>query len=403
MEVKAAVARTRGSPLVIEGLSLDEPRPDEILVRLIASGVTLSDRDAIDGLLPMCLPFVPGSEAAGIVERVGRAVAHIAPGDAVVTCYAACGHCTNCQAGHARRCVHFDVLNLTGRRPDGSAPFRQDEPVGGFFFGQSSFATHILCRAMDAVRVRATAPLEVLACLGGEILAGAGTIRRGFRLSEGDSLAVSGADAAGLVAVMLAKTLGADPIVVADPDENRRKIATECGATVTVHTDDALADAARGLTGDGVRFALDTTGHGTAEEACRRSVRRGGVCAFKTAEASEQPGSGTQVAVGQPVIIPADGHGSPAALIPELAALYDQGRLPLDLLISFFEFQHVNDALDAYRRGRVVKPILRFSLGSFGDLDRAKTEGAVSETDAPPVSDDVDAKERASADAPLTS
>ena len=91
MKVKAAVVRAYGAQLALEGLELDEPRADEVLVRLVACGVARADLKAIAGVLPMPLPFVPGTEGAGIVEKTGDGVTHVATGDAVVVSAAACG------------------------------------------------------------------------------------------------------------------------------------------------------------------------------------------------------------------------------------------------------------------------------------------------------------------------
>ena len=389
MKVKAAVARTRHALLVLEGLELDEPRADEVLVRLVACGVARADLKAIAGDLPMPLPFVPGTEGTGIVEKVGESVTHVATGDAVIVSAAACGACAPCVAGRPRACTQFAALNLGGRRLDGSAPFLVEEraddaphdqvEVNGFFFGQSSFATHALCRAASVIKLPVGAPLEILAGFGCELLIGAGVIAQGFRFEAEDTLVVTGADAIGLVDIMLAKAHGAGTIFVADADEARRTLAVEVGATVVVHDADDLALAVKSMTGAGARFALDTTATDAARKACLDSLAEGGICALVDPPKGTTVDFDDQVADGATLVISADGHADPQVLIPELVALQAQGRLPIDKLLSFFPFELVNDALDAFRAGRVVKPVLRFPLGSFGDLDRAKAEGAVSE------------------------
>ena len=383
MKVKAAVARSRGAPLSIEGLDLDEPRDDEILVRLIASGVGRPDLDAIDGHLAMPLPFVPGGEGAGIVERVGSQVAHLAPGDAVVVTFAFCGHCGPCTSGHPRACVDFGALNLAGTRLDGSTVFSAEGArVNGSFYGQSSFATHLTCRAASAVKLATDAPLELLACLGGELLRGAGTILHGFRPRPDDAVLIIGADAVGLAATMAAKASGAKIIIVADDSERRRMLASELGATLAVRTDDDLADLVRSLAADGVRFALEATGIAAMRAACLASLGRGGTCAFVDAPADAALDFEDQIADGAVLLTSADGHAPPKVLIPELVKMHRNGALPLEKLVDFFPFEHVNDALDALRAGTVAKPVVRFSLGGFGDLDRAKVEGAANEAPA---------------------
>ena len=389
MKVKAAVARVHRAPLAIEGLELDEPRADEVLVRLVACGVARADLKAIEGELLMPLPFVPGTEGAGIVEKVGDAVTHVATGDAVIISAASCGACAPCVAGRPRACTQFSALNLAGRRLDGSTPFLIEEAedaarpheqveVNGFFFGQSSFATHALCRAASIIKLPVGAPLEILAGFGCELLIGAGVITHGFCFEAEDTLVVTGADAIGLVAIMVAKARGAGTIFVAEADEARGALATEIGATVVVQDSTDLASAVRSMTGAGARFALDTTGEDAARKACLDSLAEGGTCALVDPPAAAAVGFDDRVTGDATRVISADGHADPKVLIPELVALQAQGRLPIDKLLSFFPFELVNDALEAFAQGKVVKPVLRFPLGSFGDLDRAETEGAAS-------------------------
>ena len=415
MQVKAAVARAHGAPLEIEGLDLDEPRADEVLVRLVACGVARADLKAIDGTLPMPLPFVPGTEGAGIVEKVGEDVEHVSPGDTVVVTAGACGVCARCRAGNPRACADFGALNLAGRRLDGSTPFlieeredaepREEVEVNGLFFGQSSFATHTLCRGSSVIKLPVGAPLEILAGLGCELLIGAGVIVHGFRFQAEDTLVVTGADAIGLVAIMVARARGAGTIFVAEADEGRRALAAEIGATVVVHDTDDLPSAVMSMTGSGARFALDTTTSEAGRAACLASLAEGGTCALVDPPQGTTVDFDDQVADGATLVISADGHADPQELIPELVSLQAEGRLPIDKLLSFFPFELVNDALAALAEGRIVKPVLRFPLGSFGDLDRAKTEGAVSEVPAEtpeplpekvpdPEPEEVDEKER---------
>ena len=384
MNIKAAVARTHGAPLVIEGLVLDDPRADEIVVRLVASGVAAVDREATLGILPMPLPFVPGAEGAGIVEHVGAAVTGLVAGDAVVIGYGFCGACANCAAANPRACLDFAALNLGGRRIDGSTPFVADGDAGdsrvnGFFFGQSSFATHLVCRAASAIKVPMGAPLEILACLGGELIVGAAVITRVFDLREGASLIISGANAVGLVACMVAKACGATTIIVADADENRLAIASELGATAAVHIDDLAATAKR-LVAAGPMFALDTTGDAAVVAACLASLSSTGACALLPPATRIVSDVGPEIEADRRIVA-ADTPAAPDAMVRELAALHADGKLPVERLIGFFPFELVNDALEALAAGTVLKPVLRFPLGSFGDLDRALTEGA--EKDVP--------------------
>ncbi len=376
MKVMAAVARHFGEPLRIEPLEVDEPRESELLVRLIASGVARVDREAIAGRLAVELPFVPGSEAAGIVERVGPGVQTPAPGAAVLIAYGACGLCPNCRDGDRRRCQEFETRNLAGCRADGTTPFvgttppaGEDPAVRGFFFGQSSFATHVLCRAADAVVVDTGVPLELFAALTGEFLTGAAPLLD-LDLRAENTVLIAGAGFVGLAACMVAKARGIKTIIVADPDEDRRKLALAVGATIAVPMDDGLPAVVASLAPDGARFALDASGAASGRTACLASLARNGTCA----STETQPIDESVGAAG--TCVSADAGIDAGKLLPRLIAFYRDGELPIERLVNFFPFEQVNDALGAAETKTVVKAVLRFSLGSFGDLDRAGTEGS---------------------------
>jgi Alcohol dehydrogenase GroES-like domain len=83
-EIKAAVVREKGGPFNIETLSLEGPRRDEVLVKVVATGLCHTDMVARDKGYPVPQPIVLGREGAGIVESVGADVLKVAPGDSVV-------------------------------------------------------------------------------------------------------------------------------------------------------------------------------------------------------------------------------------------------------------------------------------------------------------------------------
>src|SRR5688572_27251179 len=192
MKIQAAVLRTAGAPLSIETLEVDGPREDEIAVRLVASGICHTDLRACEDAGPVPRPIVLGHEGAGIVERVGAAVRKVAPGDAVLMSFDSCGRCPCCLGNAPAYCHQLLERNFGGRRPDGSAPFIDSEgkPVFGSFFGQSSFATHALCRERNVVRCGADAPLELLAPLGCGVQTGAGAVLLSLKVERGDAVAV---------------------------------------------------------------------------------------------------------------------------------------------------------------------------------------------------------------------
>lgn len=112
--VTAAVVREKAAPFQIENLQLDEPRPDEVMVRIVATGVCHMDMVARDQEYPVPLPMVLGHEGAGVVEKLGEAVEGLEVGDHVVLSYGSCGHCVNCASGRPGYCVEFYDRNFKG-------------------------------------------------------------------------------------------------------------------------------------------------------------------------------------------------------------------------------------------------------------------------------------------------
>ena len=162
MKILAAIARNKGEPLSIEDVELESPRADEILVRVVATGICHTDVVVRNGMLPTPMPVVLGHEGAGIVESVGIAVSKVKPGDHVVMTFNSCGVCPSCQE-HARTyCHEFFPRNFFAARSDGSSALTKGgERINGNFFGQSSFANFALCHDANVVKVPDDVPLEL--------------------------------------------------------------------------------------------------------------------------------------------------------------------------------------------------------------------------------------------------
>jgi aryl-alcohol dehydrogenase len=226
MKIQAAVTRARSAPMSLEMLDLAEPRDDEILVRLVATGVCHTDMAMRDQAFPVPQPIVLGHEGAGVVVKTGRFVSDVAPGDHVVMSYNSCGHCPSCREDEAGYCHDFFGYNFAGQRPDGTSPISKgDEVIHGNFFGQSSFATYALCHPRNVVKVRNDAPLDLLGPLACGVQTGAGAIINALKVGAGDSVAIFGAGSVGLSAVMAARTVGATTIVAVDLNKKRLALA----------------------------------------------------------------------------------------------------------------------------------------------------------------------------------
>src|SRR5690349_16926384 len=225
---------------------MEPPRPDEVVVRIAATGLCHTDLVVRDQVYPVPLPIVLGHEGAGVVAAVGSAVTKVRPGDHVALSFLPCRQCRPCLDGFPASCANFNDMNFAGQRPDGSHALSTTDggTVHDRFFAQSSFGTFAIANEANTVKVRADAPLELLGPLGCGIQTGAGTVLRALRVGAGASFAVTGAGAVGLSAVMAAHAAGATTIIAVDVVPARLDLARELGATHAINgsTSDAVAE-----------------------------------------------------------------------------------------------------------------------------------------------------------------
>lgn len=365
MRIIAAVARAPHQPLTIETLDLAEPRVDEVLVRLVATGICHTDIAMRDQAFPVPQPIVLGHEGAGIVERVGSTVTKVLPGDHVLMSYNSCGTCRSCLAHATSYCYDFFGRNFGGSRPDGSSPLSLDgASIHGNFFGQSSFATRALCNSRNVVKVPSELPLQKLGPLACGVQTGAGAVLNGLRVPAGASFAVFGSGSVGLSAVLAARVAGATRIIAVDRLDTRLELAREFGATdvVDVTTTDPIR-AVMEITGDGAAFTLDTTGTPAVIRQAVECLAPRGRCAILGASPV-----GTEVSLdvlhlmtaGRRIQGTVEGDSAPDVFIPVLLELFGQGRFPFDRMLRFYPFEQINEAMADSEAGRAVKPVLVF-------------------------------------------
>ncbi len=184
--------------------------------------------------LPTPLPAILGHEGAGIVEAVGADESHVKPGDRVIMSFNSCGHCAACDLDKPTYCYNFVLENWLGTRADGSATAFQGRNGGERQFLRPVFLRHPCHRPCPQCRQGAGQcrphPLATLAPLGCGFMTGAGAVLRSMAVRKGAPIAIFGAGAVGLAAVMAAKIAGADPIIAVDVFDSRLALAKELGA-----------------------------------------------------------------------------------------------------------------------------------------------------------------------------
>jgi len=366
MQITAAVTRSPSGPFSLETLDIEPPRAGEVLVRVVATGVCHTDMVMRDQHLPTPQPVVLGHEGAGVVERVGPGVTKVAVGDHVVMTFNSCGQCPSCSDHAPTYCHAFFPRNFMGVREDGSSGLSRDgEVIHANIFGQSSFATHALCHERNAVKVDKAAPLERLGPLGCGVMTGAGAVMNALKVPAGRSLAVFGAGAVGLSAVLAAKAIGAGSIIAVDINPERLALALDLGADHALNgAEGGVVEKIQAITGTGANFSIDTTANLTVMRQAVDCLGARGVCGLVGASKMGDELALDAVSVmsgGKMVRGVVEGDADPDVFIPELIALHQAGRFPFDRLIRFYPLSGINQAVADAESGRVIKPVVRMA------------------------------------------
>jgi aryl-alcohol dehydrogenase len=371
MRIRGAVLEAKGGPFVLEDLDLDEPRPDEILVRIVASGICQTDAHARNQEMPVPMPIVLGHEGAGVVERCGSAVTSLVPGDHVVLSYQACGHCRPCLSGHPQYCLRGFDANFGGARLDATNGLHRAAPakteMHGHFFGQSSFATYALATERNAARIPKDVPLALMAPLGCGLQTGAGAVLNSLQVAAGSSIAIFGTGAVGLAAVMAARVAGAATIIAVDVNAQRLALATELGAThiINAREQDVPSQIGKIVPG-GVNYILEITGRPEMLAMAVDCVAHMGTVGLigGAGPGTKAPIEMLSLAWGRHLRGIVQGDAIPQLFIPTLIELHRSGKFPFERLVRFYEFEDIDQAFADSRSGEVIKPILRISKES---------------------------------------
>ena len=360
--MKAAVMRAAREPLVIEDIQLGTPGPREVVVRTAATGVCHSDLHVLEGSLPNPVPIVLGHEPAGVVEAVGSAVEHVAPGDHVIGCLSAfCGTCEYCVAGRPNLCEG----EATMRHPDEPPRLAKDgEPIAQFVH-LSAFAERMLVHENALVRIRRDVPLDRVALIGCGVTTGLGAVFNTARVRAGCTVAVIGCGGIGLSVIQGCRIAGAGRIVAVDTAAWKLDLARRLGATDVV-------DAAAGnpvpavveMTAGGVHYAFEAIGTPATVRQAVRMARKGGtivmIGAVPVGVNVELPG--TDIVLREKTILGCMmGSNRFRTDMPRYIELYRRGLLHLDEMISArLPLERVNDAFEAMRQGTAARSVIVF-------------------------------------------
>ncbi|OAP60297.1 hypothetical protein AYL99_05299 [Fonsecaea erecta] len=371
MITDAIVVSKPGAPFQYQQIELhDNLRANEVLVHIKATGVCHTDLNfSKEKTMPELFPAVLGHEGAGVVERTGSNVTKFARGDHVAVVFSSCGECKYCLRKQSSYCDLWFQYNFGIGRLDGSKVFSSlttGRPITSHFFGQSSFARHILVSQNGLVKVDKDLPFEQVAALGCGIMTGAGAMLNVVEPSSDMAVAVVGVGAVGLSAIMALKMLETPPkrIIAIDIVPTRLEMARLFGATHGVNSKvrPELMKVLLDITsGRGVDGAIDTTGKPEViKELVHSAARKGKVVTVGVGDLSAEASLNMfeMVNAGCSYVGCNQGDCYPQEFLPRLLAANQEGRFPYDQLIKTYRAKDIEKAAHDIHSGTTVKAVL---------------------------------------------
>jgi alcohol dehydrogenase len=372
MKIRAAVLDAMGlprpyavsKPLTIAELTLDRPDQGEVLVKVAAAGLCHSDLSVINGDRPRPLPMALGHEAAGVVEQIGPGIDDLAKGDHVVMVFVpSCGHCLPCAEGRPALCEPGAAANSAGTLLSGHRHLKRDGETINHHLGVSAFADYVIVSRRSLVKIDRELPLDEAALFGCAVLTGVGAVVNTAKVGAGASVAIIGLGGVGLNALLGARAAGAQRIVAVDLSDEKLGLARQLGATDTYNAEapdvlEAIREATRG----GVEYAFEMAGSVNAMELAYRITRRGGTTVTAGLPPPTHGFTVPQVnLVAEERTVKGSYIGTcvPVRDIPRYIALYRQGRLPVDRLMSgHLAIDEINEGFDRLHEGKAVRQVV---------------------------------------------
>jgi S-(hydroxymethyl)glutathione dehydrogenase/alcohol dehydrogenase len=369
MRVKAALALEAAKPLEICEIELEGPKPGEVLVRLVATGVCHTDAFTLSGADPEGLfPAVLGHEGAGIVEEVGVGVTSVEPGDHVIPLYTPeCRQCKFCLSGKTNLCATLRENQGKGLMPDGTSRLSYNGRTVHHYMGTSTFAEYTVLPEIALAKIRRDAPLDKVCLFGCAVTTGIGAALNTAKVEPGARVAVFGLGGVGLSVVQGAAIAGADQIIAVDMNPKKFELARQFGATDTLNPGEVedVVEAILELTDGGADYSFECIGN---VEVMGQALQ----CAHK--------------GWGQSIIIGVAGagqeiHARPFLLVtgrswrgtafggvkgrtelPHYVDRYMAGRVKLDEYVSEERpLEEINVAFDRMHEGEVIRTVIKYT------------------------------------------
>lgn len=358
--MRAVVTEELNSVVVRDGVEAMPVGPNEVRVKMKASGICRTDLSATNGTWPTKLPVILGHEGAGVLTEVGSAVTGLAAGDRIILAnLVGCGKCYFCLRGQRFLCGHEDQMGAAQHN------FLVDGQPGFGMVGLGAWAQEITLPSVNVVPfVGDDIPFEIASLINCAVMTGVGAVISTAKVEPGSTVVVIGAGGVGAAVVQGARLAGAGLIVVVDPIEAKHERLKAMGATHAI-TPEALADTRRDLTGGiGFDYAFENVGRANTLRSAWDATRVGGMVVTSgigspTAEAGLNLYEITMDA--KRLVGSVGGSVNPLKDYQIYLDLWRSGQLDLQALISkTITLDDAVDALAALESGEEMRQVIVF-------------------------------------------
>jgi S-(hydroxymethyl)glutathione dehydrogenase / alcohol dehydrogenase len=370
MKTRAAVAWEAKKPLTIETIDLGGPRPGEVLLEIMATGICHTDAYTLSGLdSEGRFPAILGHEGAGIVREVGAGVRSVKVGDHVIPLYTPeCRGCKTCLSQRSNLCTSIRATQGQGLMPDKTSRFSAGGKEVFHYMGCSTFSNFTVLPEIAVAKVREDAPFDKICYIGCGVTTGIGAVIYTAKVRPGSNVVVFGLGGIGLNVIQGARMVGADKIIGVDLNPSKCEMAKKFGMTHFINPDevgrDKVVQAISDLTDGGADYSFECIGNVHTMRQALECTHRGwgesiiiGVAPSGT-EISTRP---FQLVTGRVWKGSAFGGARGRTDVPKIVDWYMEGKINIDDLITHaMPLDSINTAFDLMHEGKSIRSVVTF-------------------------------------------
>ena len=369
MDVRAAVAHSAGTPLVVETVQLDGPKAGEVLIEIKATGICHTDEFTRSGGDPEGLfPAILGHEGAGIVVDIGSGVTSVKKGDHVIPLYTPeCRQCKSCLSRKTNLCTAIRATQGKGVMPDGTSRFSLDGKALHHYMGCSTFANFTVLPEIALAKIREDAPFDKVCYIGCGATTGIGAVINTAKVEPGANVVVFGLGGIGLNVVQGARMAGADKIIGVDLNPAREALARKFGLTNFLNPKELKGDLVPylvDLTGGGADYSFECIGNVDVMRQALECCHRGwGVSVIIGVAGSGQEIKTRpfQLVTGRVWKGTAFGGARGRTDVPKIVDWYMEGKINIDDLITHtLPLEKINDGFDLMKKGESIRSVVLY-------------------------------------------